>query len=138
MPGFAAEVERLQGEGKTLLRLTATKPLPVRQMRFEGKLVPDIEAVPGAVRVGGRILGETFEETITLRSLTGRPLPALRFEAEGDGLTIESLAENGQYRIRQKASQVGTQTNQVRFHGDSAGRPVTLTVPVSYTGLPVQ
>lgn len=146
------------GEGMTVLRLKQTATLPVgafhgtialkaarkggkpfaaRKLAFSGKIVSDIEAVPPAVQVGGRRLGETFEEVVVLRSMTGRAMGEVRAEAKGEGLSIEAVKAGGGYRIRQRVSGVGYQTNQVRFATTSGKHPVTIAVPVSYTGIEV-
>jgi hypothetical protein len=156
VPGFTASVELPQGKDKTVLRLTPPsylsvgafqgtirlKPvlkggeaLPAREIRFSGKIVPDVEVVPPVVQVGGRGLGETFEELVVLRSIAGRMLAAVRAETEGEGLSVEAIEGGGSYRIRQRVCGVGLQTNRVHFHTESDGRPVAIVVPVSYTGL---
>lgn len=109
--------------------------LPVRELPFGGKIVSDLEAVPPAVQVGGRHLGETFEEVVILRSLSGRMLAAVRAEAEGDGVSVEAMENSGQYRIRQKVCGRGSRTNQVCFRAETAGRPAAVSIPVSYTGV---
>ena len=90
------------------------------------------------MQVGGRRLGETFEEVVVLRSMTGRAMGEVRAEAQGDGLSVEAVKAGGSFRIRQRVIGVGTQTNQVRFATVSGKHPVTITVPVSYTGIEAQ
>jgi hypothetical protein len=157
LASVAASVELPpHGEGKTVLRLapaamlpvgafqgTVTlkavrkggKALPARKLEFAGKIVPDVEAVPPAVQVGGRRLGETFEEIVVLRSMTGRALAHVSAEAEGEGLSVEAVEGGEGYRLRQKVCGVGSQTNRIRFSTASGKRPVTIAVPVSYTGI---
>lgn len=159
-PNFAASVELPpNGQGKTVLRLNPTmtlpegafqgtvsvkgvrkdgKPLPVRNVEFLGIIVPDVEAIPPAVQVGGRCLGETFEEIIVLRSMTGRVMEAISAEAEGEGLSVEAGKENGSYRIRQKVCGVGSRINRVRFSTTSGKHRVLIAVPVTYTGIEAQ
>jgi hypothetical protein len=155
LAGFTAKVEGLN-EGKTLLRLSsATKrnlgpfegtvslrpvtkggeQLPVQRLQFEGKIVPDIEAVPPAVQVGGRVMGDAFEEVVVLRSLTGREITSVRAEPEGDGLTIERLDDNLRFRIRQKVVSAGESTNRVHFYAKVTGHDVKRVLSVSYTGI---
>ncbi len=155
LAGFTAEVTDLQ-DGKAVLQLASLTPraigpfegtvslnpvlkgggqLPVQRLQFEGKIVSDIEAVPPAVQVGGRVLGQAFEEVVQLRSLTGRELVRLRAEPEGDGLTVEPLEDNLRFRIQQKVISAGESTNRVHFHGKVAGRDVECIVPVSYSGV---
>lgn len=97
--------------------------------------MPDVEAVPAAVEVGGRHLGEMFEETVLLRSLTGHGFTTIKAEAEGSGLTAH-LAKGGQnFSVRQVACEEGTQSNRVLLHMQSGGREVMIVVPVRYTGV---
>jgi len=157
LPNFAVSIESLShGQGKAVLRLTQSaslpigafqgtitlkpvlqkgKTLPARQLQFTGNIVPDVESVPPAVQVGGRRMGETFEDVVVLRSLTGKALGTVRAEAEGEGLSVEAVKEGGSYRIRQKVCREGSQTNYVHFITESGKHPVTVTVPVSYTGI---
>jgi hypothetical protein len=155
VPGLAASVER-RDEGKAVLRLTPLsplrtgafegtvslkpvlkggEPLPTQLMRCAGKIVPDVEAVPSAVQVGGRRLGETFEEEVVLRSLTGRAWVTVGADVEGDGLAVDPIEGSARFRIRQKVCKAGSQSNRVFLQVHSAGREVAITVPVSYTGL---
>ena len=91
---FVASVEvPTQGERKANLRIIQTqtlpegsfkgvvslkgesrdgKKIPERRLEFIGTIASDVEAVPSAVQVSGRRLGETFEEAIALRSITGK------------------------------------------------------------------
>jgi hypothetical protein len=155
LAGFAAKVEDLD-EGKAVLQLRSLTPrgigsfegtvslhpvlkggeqLPVQRLEFQGKIVPDIEAVPPAVQVGGRLLGEAFEDFVVLRSLTGRELVGVRAEPEGEGLAVEPVEDNLGFRIRQKVISTGSTTNRVHFYAKVADRDVECILPVSYTGV---
>jgi hypothetical protein len=129
------------GEFHGTVTLKATrkggKLLPARKLEFTGRIVPDIQAVPPVVQVGGRRLGEIFEDVVVLRSMSGKALGAMRAEAEGEGLSVEADKESGGYCIRQKVCREGSQTNRVRFVTESGKHPVTIAVPVSYTGIEV-
>lgn len=157
LPNFTASVELpSHGQGKTVLRLTQTtsmpvgpiqgtitlkpvlqkgKPLPTRRSEMAGNIVLDVESIPPAVQVGGRRLGETFEEMVVLRSITDKALGSVRFEVQGEGLSVEAAKERGSYRIRQKVCREGSQTNTVRFVTESGKHPTTITVSVNYTGI---
>lgn len=113
------------------------KALPVRHVQFEGEILPDVESAPPTLQVGGRYLNETIEETIALRSLTGRHITVVRTEVVGEGIAVESVAE-GRYRIRQIVCKVGTQTNYVRLIVNSGGNQYTVSIPVIYTGFATQ
>ncbi len=154
LPGFSASVQWPQAghamlcltsvsrravgefEGKVTLQpvIKAGKLLPPQQLRFGGQIVPDVEVVPSALQVGGRLLGEVFDEVVSLRSLTGRAWRAVRTEAEGDGLSVEAVEGGGRFRVRQKVCRVGSTTNRVRFHAELDGQQVVVIVPVAYTG----
>jgi hypothetical protein len=124
-------------EGTVFLqaRLRSGELLPKRRMRFSGKIVPDIEAVPPAVQVGGRPLGASFEEVVVLRSLSDQVLRDVRVETQGKGLTIEGAGDDGRYRVRQVVCCTGSQTTIVRFFATVAERQVSIALPVDYTGL---
>jgi hypothetical protein len=109
--------------------------LPTQRMQFKGKIVPDVEAVPSAVQVGGRRFGETFEDVVVLRSLTGHAFSVLGANVEGDGLAVEPMQEGRLVQIRQQVCKAGSQSNRVLLRLQSGGREVAITVPVSYTGL---
>jgi hypothetical protein len=155
LAGFTTKVEAVK-EGKALLELRSVTPrplgpfegsislnpvlkgaqhLPVQRLHFEGRIVPDVEAVPPEVLVGGRALGETIEDVVLLRSLTGRELVNVRAEAEGEGLAIEALEGSHRLRIRQKVMATGSCTNRIRVYAQASGQKVETIVPVTYTGV---
>lgn len=80
-------------------------------------------------------MGETFEEIVTVRSLTGRPVATLKAEAEGEGLSVEAVEGGKQFRVRQVVRGTGEQLNRVRFTAELDGRKVKTDLPVSYTGV---
>jgi hypothetical protein len=157
VPGVSASIQLAQNEKeKSMLRLTFSSSLPVGELKgtvalspvlkggkllpaqsmgFYGKIVPDIEAVPPIIQVGGRPIGEVFEEVIVFQSLTGKVLANARVEAVGDGLTLEVIEGKEQYRVRQKVCAEGFQTNYVRFFGEVGERPSSISVPVNYIGI---
>jgi hypothetical protein len=155
LSGFTVNVERPE-EGKGELRLLSVtsrdlgafegtvslhpilkggEQLPVQRLEFEGKIVPDMEAVPPAVQVGGRVLGDTIEDVVILRSLTGRELLGVRVKAEGQGLAVDPVEDNLRFRIRQEVICTGSTMNRVHFCAKVADRDVECIVPVNYTGV---
>jgi hypothetical protein len=155
LAGFTAKVECPQ-EGKTELRLTSVtsrglgafegtvclhpvlkggERLPIQRLEFEGKIVPDLAAMPPAVQVGGRVLGDTIEDVVMLRSLTGRDLLSVRAKAEGQGLAVDPLEDNLRFRIRQEVICTGSTMNRVHFYAKVAGHDVQCILPVNYTGV---
>jgi hypothetical protein len=137
-PPAPLRVGRFQGIVSVKPVLKGGEQLPPQQIRFFGEIVPDVEAVPAAVRVGGRHLGETFEETVVLRSLTGHAFTTIRAEAEGSGLAAQPIVGGQCVLVRQVACMEGTQSNRVLLHVRSGGREVMIAVPVSYTGIDVR
>jgi hypothetical protein len=124
-------------QGTVLLKPTLPdgKKLPVRLIEFDGEIVPDVQSEPALVQVGGRFMGESFGDTVVLRSLTENRFSVRKIEREGDGLTVEALGVNGPYRITQVVLASGAQTTRLHLQVESNGQGVTVTVPVTYTGL---
>jgi len=110
-------------------------PLPVRRLLVQGTIVPDIETAPPTIAAGGRRIGETFEESVTIRSITGRALTDIQSKAEGAGLTVSELGGPSAYLVRQHVLGQGTVTNQVRFSAKTGGKPVSFCLPVNFTGV---
>jgi hypothetical protein len=157
VPGLVASISRpTSEEGKYLVELRPAKTLPVgnidgtltltprikggetlpsRRLPVRGSVVADLEASPPLVQVGGRRMGESFQEEVTLHSLTGRALTAVKFRAEGQGLVVEPTERPDRFRVRQAVALAGTQQTQVRFSVVLDGRNVELRVPVEYTGV---
>jgi hypothetical protein len=115
--------------------LKGGEALPAQRMRLIGKIVADLETDPPMVQVGARRVGQTFEEIIVLRSLSGQRLANVRTDVEGAGLTVQAVEGNDQYRVRQTVLSTGFQRSCVRFFAELAGRQVSLTLPVEFTGL---
>jgi hypothetical protein len=108
--------------------------LPPRRVGVRGSIVPELDPHPPAIQVGGRRVGEAFEEVVVLRALSGQPLGPVRAEAEGEGLSVEP-AGDAQFRVRQSVRRPGTQSTRVRFWTEVAARRVEVVVPVEYAGL---
>jgi hypothetical protein len=155
LAGFTAKVQGLK-EGKPELHLCSVTPrgigpfegavclrpvlkngekLPVQGLQFEGQIVSDVEAVPPAVQVGGRVVGDEFDDVVVLRSLTGQPIASVRAKHEGNGLAVIPLEDHLRFRIRQRVMSAGECTNRVHFYAKVSGRDMECIVPVLYTGV---
>lgn len=108
--------------------------LPLRSIPVAGRFVPDIRSEPEIVQVSSRPIGEAFEESVALRSLTNRPFAVRGVRAVGEGLTVTPQAE-GRFLVRQKASVAGFQSNRIVVEVTVAGHDNILTIPVEYTGV---
>ena len=106
----------------------------MRLLRFAGTIVPDLAVEPPIVQVSTRHLGERFEELTTLKSLTNLKLGRIHADAVGEGLGVESRGER-QFLVKQKVCRTGPQTNFIRFSTEIVGRPTTIVLPVSYSGI---
>jgi Protein of unknown function (DUF1573) len=119
---FAADV-RLIPKG-------TTGDLPERRVKVLGLIAPDIAADPPEVSIGGRAVGETREETVSVASLTGRAAAVEKATAHGDGVTAE-LTPNGAVRVRVAVARAGELRGRVELQVRSGtDAPTTVTVPV--------
>ncbi len=112
-------------------------PLPIRRVLIQGSIVEDVEAEPGEVLGGGRLLGESFAEEVALRSLTDRPILVESVVAEGSGLSVDQMGTGNRVRVRQTAVKEGNQTTRVVFMVRTAQRadPFRVEAVVQYTGI---
>jgi hypothetical protein len=159
-PHFQAHIQRTAAPDRFELILTPVKPLPCGFHTFEvqvfphladgkelpGKTLPvrvrvesDLQTTPPVVVFGARPLGETAEEVLTLRSLTGQSFEVLGVKALGDGLTVERAHEGAAgtaYQLRQQVVKTQAQHGQVVFCVRTArAGEEDLAVPVSYHGI---
>jgi hypothetical protein len=131
----ARAIGSFEGTVCLLSVLKGGEQLPLQRLEFKGRIVPDIEAVPPAVQVGGRLVGDAFEDLVVLRSLTGHPIAGVRAEPEGNGLAVERLEDNLHFRIRQRVISAGETTNRVHFSVKVSGQDMECIVPVTYSGV---
>jgi hypothetical protein len=130
----AADLPVGRHEGSILV--TATRPdgtlLPDQQVPVTLEVAPDVEAIPATVEFGCRDVGTEAAETVTLRSLSGRPFTVERVAAEGDGLTVDS-SDRG-HTIRRRVTG-GPWEGRVRFTVRLSGGQVSqVIVPVRTHG----
>lgn len=109
-------------------------------LRGQGRIVSNAEAIPAAVHLGARSLGEEARETVTLRPRTEEGFTLERVETRGPGLRLAAPArqEGASYYIdlAQKVLKQGDQTTWLRLHVRfDSGRRGRVDVPVRYYGL---
>lgn len=80
----------LLGRHQIKVRLTLVgpdaTPLPETVLRIDGEIVPDIEAYPSRLMLGGRPAGTTVDENILVESLSRRPIRLTRIESSSPAL----------------------------------------------------
>ena len=120
--------------------LPTGEELPEIKIPAFGEMRPDIQAMPeGGVAFGARPIGSVPEETVTLRSLTGRPFDVGSIKAEEESIQVDELpdpvAGTRSFRIREKITKARNQARIVTIKVQSNGEMTTVRVPVSYYGL---
>src|SRR5260221_4479917 len=63
--------------------------VPPYQLPIRGLILPDIQATPPSVTFGAKAVGEALEDAFTLSSLTGREFKIVRWDLDGQGLTVD-------------------------------------------------
>lgn len=109
-------------------KLLPAKTVPVRFI-----VGPDIQATPDQIYTGHREPGETHAETITLHSVSGRTMTAVKAEAVGPGLTVKPLANTAgltAFAVEQVIQATGIETTTKFVVTLNTGETVVVTVPV--------
>jgi hypothetical protein len=114
--------------------------LAAKKVEVGGRVVGDIEASPPTILLGACSVGMTAEETIALRSLTGRAFAVTGMRCEGAGLSVERLRKARQFdpafQVKQsidaKEERLGKVILGVRPDG---GEEREVVVPVSSRGI---
>jgi Protein of unknown function (DUF1573) len=119
--------------------LTAHGALPVALLPVYGRVLEQVEFTPPTLLFGHRALGEQAEETVLVRSRSGKTFKVLTFEATSKSIEVERLAASSdslpQFRVRQKFLELGQQSAVVSFRVLVDGRSVTVALPARYCGL---
>jgi len=104
---------------------------------ISGRIVCDVQTNPSHIVLPAAALGTFAEETISLRSLTGRRFAIVRWEAAGAGLTIQKDANGSNaFVLRQEYhAEREQQTKAVFIVRDDAGKEKTATVRIQYFGI---
>jgi hypothetical protein len=118
---------------------TEHQPLPGKTLTVVGRIVNDIEISPPSAAFGARPVGEVVEETVSLRSLTGRQLEVTGTTVDGDGLIVERGARDEssepRFLLRQRIAKKGEQTNRITMTVRTAGaKEAQVVLEVSYLG----
>jgi hypothetical protein len=113
--------------------------LPESELRITGEFVPDIACEPREVRFGRIPVGSVVEDTITIRSLTGRPCTVNTVTTSPPDLTTgPAERRNDQWvcRVTCRVRVAGEQSADLRIEvTDDAGRVTIVVVPVRVTGV---
>jgi len=111
--------------------------LPVR-----GEIVPDVEAVPRVVNLGGQPVGTRVVHDVTFQSRTGRRIWSTAIDEVPSGFDVEVMSQNkpsrlAVARIACPITKSGDQSAMLPFHFDveAVDAPVTMAVPVRYNGI---
>jgi len=122
--------------------LTATgEAIPPKRLRVRGVVKEDIEAVPSVVLLGACPVGGTAQETVVLRSTSGKPFEVRAVKttsqhlvAEREGQTAPNLK---QYRISQRVTWGDPQNGSITFRVEAErGEALLVTVPVLCLAIP--
>jgi hypothetical protein len=114
--------------------------LPPVILPVQGVMREDVQAAPSAVMFGMVRAGQTVEETIVLRSVSGRKFTVKSAEAiskESELVPIRAVDGSAEYRLRQAVKGMGSQARKAVFTvlELSSGKIVKVEVPVSYYGM---
>lgn len=106
------------------------RPLPERRVKVLGRVAPDFTTDPPQVTAAARPVGESFEELVTVGSLTGREVTVVSATAHGDGVAA-GVMPGGAVRVRLTVGRAGEVRGRVEV-SVRAGKdaPAVVTVPV--------
>lgn len=121
-------------------RPTTGQQQPTFYLYVRGLIVQDVQASPPQAAFGPKVVGEDVRETITLFSLTERPVSIASVAAVGNGLSVEkSGPESGPIPtlvVTQRVVKVGEQQGRVVVMvRKQDGSNEELVIGVSYRGL---
>jgi hypothetical protein len=110
--------------------------VPVR-----GVVREDVQATPETVAFVAAELGGTLEETIVLRSFSGRPITVEGIETTSDDVTVQPMtgpqSVQNAFVITQTVARLGQQSSTIRFtvRAGNGGQKAIVEVPLTYHGL---
>lgn len=123
------------GEHRFTLTVEGATQSPQQQVvkRFSGvlRIVPDIQGDPGQVVFPAMAVGGEGEETVALKSLTGRAVHIESVAVDGEGLTAEQVAGEAKLVVKQRSMKVGQLSTRVRVTVRSGERVCDVIIPVS-------
>ena len=85
------------------------------------RVAQDIQGEPGHVVFPARAVGEVVEETVTVRSLTGRPVQIESIASDGEGLAAEVVKGEPKIIVQQRATRTGQAVTHARVVARSDG-----------------
>ena len=111
------------GRHKFKLSLCAVLPsgerTPCVSVPVEVRILPDLQILPSLAHFGDLKVGESREQTIVLASRSGRSFDVPSFESGSKNVEVAPLASNEPgtrvFRVRFKASKLGSEEGDVRF-----------------------
>ena len=95
------------------------------------RIVPDIQGDPGQVIFPAKAIGCEGEETVVLKSLTGRGVQIESVATDGEGLTADWIKGELKLVVRQRSTQTGQLTTYVRVGVRSGERVYEVVIPVT-------
>lgn len=156
-----ARLEQVAGSpGRYRLTVTPNPSLPSGPFRFQvritgttpdrtnvpgfvsayGVVLRDVYAQPDTVVFGARPTGETCEETLLLRSRSGKAFTVRSVQSDPEGLVAQDMgrvADGKLFRLSQRISELGHRQGMVRFSitGEDGANLTEITVSVAYHGM---
>ncbi len=115
--------------------------LPTYRLTVQGLVIPEYQAVPPALHLGARSVGDTMAETLVLVSAHKRPFEVIDVEASSSDTVVEPDPKvhphGAQFRVSQRIGETGPRTSNIKFSVRKAdGGMATIPLPISYVGLP--
>jgi hypothetical protein len=109
------------------------------RLPVEGVVRPEASLLPACLILGPRPVGETASGTLVLQGAASQDVVLQQIETDSPDLTIAPRSVEGTpgaraFRVTQKVSKPGDQSNSARFVFTKAGREITATVVISSFG----
>src|SRR5262249_14165244 len=110
-------------------------------VRILGEVRPDIQVSPeGGVSFGAKNLGSTASESVSVWSITGKPIEVVSVRPESPSMrvsptTARSEQRGASYRIEDRLTSEGPQQLSLRIVVRSGGQLHKLDIPVRYYGI---
>jgi hypothetical protein len=110
-------------------------------VNLRGEVVHDIQFTPPALLFGAGPVGQTGEETVILKSRTGRPFVVDRIKAASEATVVERLLQSPDsephFHVRQQFLTPGAQSHKVTFavRFDGTDERIDIDLPISYYGV---
>lgn len=132
------------GNFQTDAQISVVTPSDKRELTLilpiAGEMQPEVRLLPARVLMAPTSIGETAEAVVTLQVPPEVKVRVDHIEIEDPSLRVESVEIEGMpagraYRLRQKVTKAGEQTNTARFFFRKPGQIIfALQVEVCYHG----